>query len=192
MSEILQEMPAVALRGIVILPEMVSHFDVSRKKSIKAVEAAMRMNGRIFLVTQKDMNTEDPLEDDLYRVGVIAEIKQIIKLQNDIVRVIVEGKNRAELAYFIENREHLQAQTVLSQNAEEHLPEDVEEAMLRSLQEALLEYCTVNPKVGKELRKQIEALGGLDSFFEYCKRQSAPFLSAQAETSGGSFIAGSL
>lgn len=164
MSEILQEMPAVALRGIVILPEMVSHFDVSRKKSIKAVEAAMRMNGRIFLVTQKDMNTEDPLEDDLYRVGVIAEIKQIIKLQNDIVRVIVEGKNRAELAYFIENREHLQAQTVLSQNAEEHLPEDVEEAMLRSLQEALLEYCTVNPKVGKELRKQIEALGGLDSF----------------------------
>lgn len=164
MSELLQEMPAVALRGVTILPGTVSHFDVSRKKSIKAVEAAMRVNGRIFLVTQKDMNTEEPAEDDLYRVGVIAEIKQIIKLQNDIVRVIVEGKKRAELAYFIENREHLQAQVVLFKDEEEHFPKEVEEAMLRSLQETLLGYCAANPKAGKELRKQIEDLASLDSF----------------------------
>ncbi len=164
MNELLQEMPAVALRGITILPGMVSHFDVSRKKSIKAVEAAMRVDGRIFLVTQKDMNTEEPGEEDLYRIGVIAEIKQIIKLQNDIVRIIVEGKKRAELAYFTEKQEHLQAQVVLFKNEEEHYPPEVEEAMLRSLQEALLEYCTVNPKVGKELRKQIEGLANLESF----------------------------
>lgn len=164
MSELLQEMPAVALRGMTILPGVVSHFDVSRKKSIKAVEAAMRVNGRIFLLTQKNVNAEEPTEDELYRIGVIAEIKQIIKLQNDIIRVIVEGKERAELAYFIEKREHLQAQVVLFKNEEEHFPEDVEEAMLRSLQEALLEYCTANPKVGKEVRKQIEGLASLDSF----------------------------
>lgn len=164
MNELLQEMPAVALRGITILPGMVSHFDVSRKKSIKAVEAAMRADGRIFLVTQKDMNAEEPTEDDLYRVGVIAEIKQIIKLQNDIVRIIVEGKKRAELAFFTEKKEHLQAQVVLFQNEDEHYPADVEEAMLRSLQEALLEYCTVNPKAGKELRKQMEGLAELESF----------------------------
>lgn len=166
MNELLQEMPAVALRGITILPGTVSHFDVSRKKSIKAVEAAMRIDGRIFLVTQKDMNTETPAVDDLYRVGVIAEIKQIIKLQNDIVRVIVDGKRRAELAFLMENKEYLNAQVVLFRNEGEHCPADVEEAMLRSLQEALLGYCTANPKVGKGLQKQAEGLANLNSFLD--------------------------
>ncbi len=166
MNEFLQEMPAVALRGITILPGTVSHFDVSREKSIKAVEAAIRIDGRIFLVTQKDMNTETPAADDLYRVGVIAEIKQIIKLQNDIVRVIVDGKRRAELAFLMENKEYLNAQVVLFRNEGEHCPADVEEAMLRSLQEALLGYCTANPKVGKGLQKQAEGLANLNSFLD--------------------------
>lgn len=164
MSELLQELPAVALRGITILPGTVAHFDVSRQKSIKAVETAMLIDNRIFLVTQKNMDDEEPSVDDLYKIGVIAEVKQIIKMQNHIQRVIVEGKERAELAYFLEKQDYLRAQVVLFEPEEEHYPPGMEDAMLRSLQEALLDYCAVNQKAGKELKKQIEGLAKLDSF----------------------------
>jgi ATP-dependent Lon protease len=166
MSELLQEMPAVALRGITILPGMVSHFDVSRKQSIKAIESAMRVDGRIFLTTQKDMETDIPTAEDVYRIGVVAEIKQIIKMQNDIVRVIVEGKQRAELTCFIENETYLQAQIVIDDSEEEVYPPEVEEAMLRSLQEAVEDYSAVNSKTGKELKKQTDKVSKLSVFMD--------------------------
>ena len=90
-------LPAVALRGITILPGMVAHFDISRSRSIRAVETAIRENQQIFLVTQKNVDKEDPHGDDLYQVGILADIKQVMKLQNDIVRVLVEGSCRAEV-----------------------------------------------------------------------------------------------
>ena len=140
MGEILKELPAVILRGSVLLPGVVSHFDISARKSIHAVETAMNGDNCIFLVTQKDMQTENATQDDVYAIGVIAEIKQIVKMQNHVVRVIVEAKEKAELAYFIDNDELLKAQVVLSDEGEEKeiVAPEVEEAMLRALQEELL------------------------------------------------------
>ena len=166
MGEILKELPAVILRGSVLLPGVVSHFDISAQKSIHAVEAAMNGDNCIFLVTQKDMQTENATQDDVYAIGVIAEIKQIVKMQNHIMRVIVEAKEKAELAYFIDNDELLKAQVVLSEESEEKevLAPEVEEAMLRALQEELLKYCSSNPKIGKELKKQADGLNEIHSF----------------------------
>ena len=82
--------PAVALRGMTILPGMIAHFDVSREMSLKAVEAAMTGEQKVFLVTQRDVEVENPTKEDLYGVGIIAEVKQVIKLQNHIVRILVE------------------------------------------------------------------------------------------------------
>ena len=99
MRDIVLTMPAVALRGMTILPGMIAHFDVSRSKSIKAVEEAMSKDQQIFLVTQKDVEQENPNTEDLYKVGILAQIKQIVKLQNDIVRILVEGERRAEILF---------------------------------------------------------------------------------------------
>ena len=124
------------------------------------------MNGDncIFLVTQKDMQTENAKQDDVYAIGVIAEIKQIVKMQNHVVRVIVEAKEKAELAYFIDNDELLKAQVVLAEESEEKEVFAMKEAMLRALQEELLKYCASNPKIGKELKKQADGLNELHSF----------------------------
>ena len=91
MEDKIYTMPAVALRGMTILPGMVAHFDISRERSIKAVETAMMGDQLIFLVTQKNANEENPQVSDLFSIGVVANIRQVIKLQNDIVRVLVEG-----------------------------------------------------------------------------------------------------
>ena len=93
--------PAVALRGMTILPGMVAHFDVSRGRSIRAIEEAMMEKQEIFLVTQRDVEDDDPQIEDLYHIGIIARIKQVIKMQNGIVRILVEGEQRAELSGII-------------------------------------------------------------------------------------------
>lgn len=90
-------LPAVALRGLTILPDMVAHFDISRKQSIQAVETAMSGGEKIFLITQKDAEKEDPGLDDLYEIGVIAEVKEVVKMPGGIVRVLIEGIERATL-----------------------------------------------------------------------------------------------
>ena len=112
MDTMIMKMPAVALRGMVILPGMVAHFDVSRAKSIKAVEEAMMDEQKIFLVAQKDVEQENPDIEDLFKIGIIAEVKQVIKLQNNIVRILVEGKERAELSAFLENPDYLLAEII--------------------------------------------------------------------------------
>ncbi len=98
-TEILK-IPAVALRGMVILPGMIAHFDISRDRSIRAIEQCMMDSQKIFLSAQKDVEQEEPGADDVYHIGVIAEVKQVIKLQNNIVRILVEGIERAELSAF--------------------------------------------------------------------------------------------
>ena len=105
MSEILltAKLPVLALRGLNAFPNMTIHFDVGRKKSIRAVEEAMRNNQEIFLVTQKDIRTDDPGETDLYTVGTVAVVKQFLKLPGDLVRVLVEGKYRARLTRLVKN-----------------------------------------------------------------------------------------
>ena len=98
MDTMIVRIPAVALRGMVILPGMIAHFDVSREKSIKAVEASMMDEQKIFLVAQRDVEQEEPSVEDLYKIGIIAEVRQVIKLQNNIVRILVEGIERADEA----------------------------------------------------------------------------------------------
>ena len=100
MSSIIKQLPTVALRGLTILPGMVAHFDVSREKSIKAVEEAMMDEQEIFLLTQKNPEEEEPTAENLYSIGLVAEIKQVIKMPNDLVRVLVEGIERAEMNCF--------------------------------------------------------------------------------------------
>ena len=163
MDTMIMKMPAVALRGMVILPGMVAHFDVSRAKSIKAVEEAMMDEQKIFLVAQKDVEQENPDIEDLYKIGIIAEVKQVIKLQNNIVRILVEGKERAELSAFLENPDYLLAEIIrFDEEVDDGLPEEAKEAMLRSIQETFGKYVVVNPKMGKELQRQLSEITDLE------------------------------
>lgn len=163
MDTMIMKMPAVALRGMVILPGMVAHFDVSRAKSIKAVEEAMMDEQKIFLVAQKDVEQENPDIEDLFKIGIIAEVKQVIKLQNNIVRILVEGKERAELSAFLENSDYLLAEIIrFDEEVDDGLPEEAKEAMLRSIQETFEKYVVVNPKMGKELQRQLSEITDLE------------------------------
>ena len=163
MDTMIMKMPAVALRGMVILPGMVAHFDVSRAKSIKAVEEAMMDEQKIFLVAQKDVEQENPDIEDLFKIGIIAEVKQVIKLQNNIVRILVEGKERAELSAFLENPDYLLAEIIrFDEEVDDGLPEEAKEAMLRSIQETFGKYVVVNPKMRKELQRQLSEITDLE------------------------------
>ena len=163
MDTMIMKMPAVALRGMVILPGMVAHFDVSRAKSIKAVAEAMMDEQKIFLVAQKDVEQENPDIEDLFKIGIIAEVKQVIKLQNNIVRILVEGKERAELSAFLENPDYLLAEIIrFDEEVDDGLPEEAKEAMLRSIQETFGKYVVVNPKMGKELQRQLSEITDLE------------------------------
>ena len=160
-------MPAVALRGLTILPGMIAHFDISREKSIKAVENAMMDNQKIFLVTQKDVEQENPSVEDLYTVGIIAEIKQVIKLQNDIVRVLVEGKERAEIVEAECEEEYLSAQIVSYEKCEEDLPEEVKQAMRNSIRDNFMQYAKLNGRIGQDILKQVESDTELEKLIDY-------------------------
>ncbi|MCI8281942.1 MAG: endopeptidase La [Lachnospiraceae bacterium] len=155
MSERMRELPAVALRGMTILPGMVAHFDVSRMKSVKAVENAMLRDQNIFLVAQRDLEEEEPDQGSVYKIGTIAAVKQVIKLQHDVVRVLVEGTERAELIGFLDQEEYLLAEIMTFDIQEQDdLSPEIHQAMIRSLQETLNRYGAVSPKTGKELAKQ--------------------------------------
>lgn len=155
MDTMIRKLPAVALRGMVILPGMIAHFDVSRDKSIRAIEESMMDEQHIFLVAQKDIERENPVLEDVYKIGTIAEVKQVIKLQNNVVRVLVEGKERAELSAFLDCPDHLLAEVIRFEEEEEELLEEVKQAMIRSVQEIFARYLTVNPKIGKDLQRHI-------------------------------------
>lgn len=167
MDTMILKMPAVALRGMVILPGMIAHFDISREKSIKAVEQCMMDTQKIFLVTQKDVEQENPDIEDLYRIGVIAEVKQVIKLQNNIVRVLVEGSERAELSSLADTEQYLLAEIMrFEEEVEEGLVEEAKAAMIRSLQETYAKYQTVNPRAGKELLRQVSMITDLEKIMD--------------------------
>ena len=149
-----QVMPAVALRGITILPDMIVHFDVSRKKSIRAIEEAMTKDQRIFLITQKDPKVEEPSEDDLYKIGTVAMIKQVAKAPKDMLRVLVEGMERAELMQLEDGTSYLEAEVDVLEQEEENLPDTVKEAMLLSMRELFSVYCKENQKMNQEQVRQ--------------------------------------
>jgi ATP-dependent Lon protease len=160
-------MPAVALRGMTILPDMVIHFDVSRKKSIKAIEKAMLGDQKIFLVTQIDMNESEPEIEGLYNIGCIVTIKQVTKLQNNILRVLVEGESRGQLNAIVEDDECIIADMViLEEDTGIDILDNNRVAMVRSLKEIFALYSGENYKVGKELTKQILELEDLQKLVD--------------------------
>lgn len=167
MDTMILKMPAVALRGMVILPGMIAHFDVSREKSIKAVENCMMDAQKIFLVAQRDVEQDEPSVGDLYKIGVIAEVKQVIKLQNNIVRILVEGLERAELYSLAWTEPYLLAEIIRFDDAmDEGLSDEAKTAMLRSIQETYRKYQTVNPRAGKELLRQLGELTDLERLID--------------------------
>lgn len=167
MSSIIKQLPTVALRGLTILPGMVAHFDVSREKSIKAVEEAMMDEQEIFLLTQKNPEEEEPVAENLYSIGLVAEIKQVIKMPNDLVRVLVEGIERAELNCFTETEEYLLAEVIrFTEDGLEDIPENAREAMIRCLEEKYEQFCTYNSKNGKEAAKPIQEIHELDRLMD--------------------------
>ena len=157
-------LPTVALRGLTILPDMIIHFDLSRKKSILAVENAMMGDQRIFLVAQKEMDAKNPNFEGVYHVGTIALIKQVIKLPNNIVRVLVEGEKRASLLEFEDKEEYLSAVIEMIPADESNRDPVREEAMLRELKELFTEYCQYNPKTGKTLIQHFQDIVTPDCF----------------------------
>ncbi len=162
MTDMLKNIPAVALRGMTILPAMIVHFDISRKKSIKAVEQAMLKDQRLFVVAQKDTQVTDPVMEDLYRIGTIVEIKQVVKLPKNILRVLAEGICRAELADLTETDECLEADVMTFQEEGEGLDDTAREALLRSLKEGFETYSGFNGKMSKELIHQISEMEDLE------------------------------
>lgn len=161
-------MPAVALRGMTILPGMIAHFDVSRSKSVKAVEEAMSKDQQIFLVTQREVEKENPDTEDLYKIGILAQIKQIVKLQNDIVRILVEGEKRAEVLGFTAETEYLEADVIVySSEGEEELVPEAKEAMLSSIRENFQKYAKINGKFGSEVIREANEITDLTKLLDY-------------------------
>ena len=143
-------MPAVALRGLTILPGMVQHFDVSREKSIRAIETAMMGNQKAYLVTQRHPEQETPAVADLYQMGTISRIKQLVKMPGGIIRVMVEGEKRAALLTLFEEGPYLEAEVEEAPMQEEQLTDTVKEAMSRIVKEKLEEFGNANPKAVKD------------------------------------------
>ena len=155
MKQPISILPAIALRGTTILPDMIVHFDVSRERSIKAIEAAMLHDQKIFLVTQKDPEVENPELSELYQVGTVAYIKQVVKLPHDLLRVLVEGIERAELLGLEQEEPFLKAETALFEPDGAQYTKSLKEAMFRSIQELFQRYCMESGKISKDLAAQI-------------------------------------
>ena len=168
MEELTLTMPAVALRGMTILPGMIAHFDVSRKKSLRAIEESMNNDQRIFLVTQRDVEKDNPNIHDLYNIGIVADIKQLIKLEDGVVRLLNEGTDRAKALAFREDRDYLQADVEVCQmTGMEELSEPAIEAMCESVKETFVRYASVNGHIGKETIRQTEEITKLDELIDY-------------------------
>ena len=164
MKDIIQVMPAVALRGMTILPDMIVHFDVSRSKSKKAVERAMTTNQKLFVVTQRDPDIENPEKEELFTAGTIVTIKQMTKLQHGLIRVLVEAVERAELIDFLDNKDFLEAEVTTANNDDdlEDLPEECTEAMLRGLLDTFNEYVKAHGKLNKDVARQLTEMDDLE------------------------------
>ena len=160
-------MPAVALRGLTILPGMIAQFDISRERSLRAVEEAMEQDQKIYLVTQRNVDSEDPTQEDLYQMGIVADIKQVVRLQNDVVRILVDGISRAALLGFTGNEKYLEAEICYCDSNADSLPDDLREAMLLGVREAFHRYAAVVGKISKELIRQIDQYEDLEKLIDY-------------------------
>lgn len=165
MSKEVKSLPMVALRGMTVLPEMVTHFDVSRERSIQAIEEAMQEEGqKVFLTAQKDIEDEEPGMEDLQQIGTIASIRQVIKLPRNLLRVLISGEKRAVINTIEFTDPYMRANVTVIDNVNEtlELSTDSEansanlEAMARGLKEIYMEYVMRLPKYPKDMIKQIQ------------------------------------
>ena len=162
MKQPISILPALALRGTTILPDMIVHFDVSRERSMKAIEAAMLQDEKIFLVTQKDPEIETPEIKDLYKVGTVAYIKQVVKLPHDLLRVLVEGLERSELVGLEQENPFLMAETVGVEEDGAQYGRSLREAMYRSIRELFQKYCLESGRISKDLAAKILNIQNLE------------------------------
>ena len=152
----IKSLPMVALRGMTIMPEMVVHFDVSREKSIAAIQEAMAGDQKIFLVAQRSIETDDPIQEDVYEVGTVGTIKQIMKLPKHIVRVLVSGETRGILKQLQQDTPYLRAEVEVIDESDLVIQDDLNgEAMARSLKDTFLDYAARNGKMSKEAVAEI-------------------------------------
>lgn len=150
MAEQRLNLPMVPLRGLTIMPEMIVHFDVSRESSIAAVQEAMAEEQKIFLVSQKSIETEKPTQEDVFEIGTIATVKQIMKLPKQILRVLVEGEVRGRLINMSDDAPYLQAEVEIIEDDEAMSETLDDQAMLRGLKDIFVEYAAKNGKFSKE------------------------------------------
>ncbi|MCZ0667165.1 endopeptidase La [[Ruminococcus] gnavus] len=156
MNREIKSLPMVALRGMTIMPEMVVHFDVSREKSIAAIQEAMAGDQKIFLVAQKSIETDDPTQEDVYEVGTVGTIKQIMKLPKHIVRVLISGETRGILKQLQQDTPYLRAEVEVIDESDLVIQDDLNgEAMARSLKDTFLDYAARNGKMSKEAVAEI-------------------------------------
>ena len=156
MSELIKNIPVVALRGMTILPSMITHFDISREKSVKAVEAAMLRDQRLVVLTQKSPETQDPGMKDLYKIGTLVTVKQIMKLPQNIFRVLAEGLERVEVMDLDVADGCLVADAATFSEEELALPDEKnQEAMVQTLRTIFQDYCQANSKISRETALQI-------------------------------------
>ena len=145
-------LPAIALRGLVVFPGNIIHFEVGRKKSIAAIEWAMSNNNAVFLTAQQDMDVEDPGFKDLYAYGVVAEVKQVLRVSDELVQVLVEGKYRAKLLTLDSSGRFLLASTkAAALRGTKSVDSARVEALVRSVKEAFEEYLSLNPRLSKDV-----------------------------------------
>lgn len=180
MSNIKIDLPIIPLRKMTILPGMTIHFDISRKKSIKAVESAMANNQKLFLVAQVDSQVSEPTVDDIYKVGTIAKIKQIVKMPNTLVRVLVEGVERGCLNKIIQDEDMLVGKVAIMGMEPEDRDESTDMAMVLQLHDTVKEYAAANPKCNKDIIKMILGQDKLEALlvriaadmpFDYTEKQ---------------------
>lgn len=163
MEQKVYTLPAIALRGVTVMPGMMTNFDISRNKSAAAVEKAMMEGLQIFLITQKQPEVAEPEQGDLYSIGCIAQVKQLVKIPGNIIRVTVDGMERGELIHLDTEGTYLEAEVeeVLPPLQLEPLEYVAQEAMVRVIKEKLEEYCQVNPRMYKDTVGNLMMIGDL-------------------------------
>lgn len=158
---------AVAMRGLVAFPKMVMHFDVSRDRTVSAVEKSLKENGKLFLITQHETYVENPKASDLYKVGVVAEIKQVLKLPNNEAKVLIEGIYKANLVRLIDEGDVLRAEIKRVPTYSRSKYDETEaEALMRSVKDAFERYTSFFPKMPHELLKDVMTQDNPFSLFE--------------------------
>lgn len=161
-----QILPLIAVRGIVIYPAMILHFDVARKKSISALEAAMANGQEIFLVSQKDLTVEIPTKDDLYKIGTVAKIKQLLKLPGNTVRVLVEGLYRAKFDDFLKTSPHDECECFEVATKNKRVPKAEIVAIRRKIFDICMDMQSHNPKFSPDLLANIENMKDLGQYVD--------------------------